>query len=70
MAGRADSSHGFRLVLICQDTAKSFHDPSIPQGGGTLVDLNRAGAALVEIVTRPDMQCVAALGLAAFDAPS
>lgn len=42
-----------------QDTAKSFHDPSLPSGPGTLVDLNRAGAALIEIVTKPDMRFVA-----------
>ncbi|BGP42434.1 hypothetical protein JCM10449v2_006439 [Rhodotorula kratochvilovae] len=42
-------------IQLEQDTAKSSHDPSLPPGGGTLVDLNRAGAALVEIVTRPDM---------------
>ncbi|GAA5826026.1 hypothetical protein JCM11251_000096 [Rhodosporidiobolus azoricus] len=42
-------------VQLEQDTAKSFHDPSLPPSGGTLVDLNRAGTALIEIVTRPDM---------------
>ncbi|KAK4049564.1 hypothetical protein OIV83_004061 [Microbotryomycetes sp. JL201] len=36
-----------------KDTAKSSHDP---ETGTTLVDLNRAGAALIEIVTRPDMK--------------
>ncbi|KAL8279438.1 hypothetical protein RQP46_008250 [Phenoliferia psychrophenolica] len=39
-------------IQLEQDTAKSFHDPL---SGQTLVDLNRAGAALVEIVTMPDM---------------
>ncbi|BGP02577.1 Glutamyl-tRNAGln amidotransferase [Rhodotorula toruloides ATCC 204091] len=43
-------------VQLEQDTAKSFHDPSLPLGPGTLVDLNRAGAALIEIVTKPDMR--------------
>ncbi|BGP10425.1 hypothetical protein JCM10049v2_006313 [Rhodotorula toruloides] len=43
-------------VQLEQDTAKSFHDPSLPSGPGTLVDLNRAGAALIEIVTKPDMR--------------
>ncbi|KPV74046.1 uncharacterized protein RHOBADRAFT_54611 [Rhodotorula graminis WP1] len=42
-------------IQLEQDTAKSFHDPTLSPSGGTLVDLNRAGAALVEIVTRPDM---------------
>jgi hypothetical protein len=40
--------------LVLQDTAKSSHDP---ETGMTLVDLNRAGAALIEIVTEPDMKC-------------
>ncbi|SGY14797.1 BQ5605_C013g07105 [Microbotryum silenes-dioicae] len=40
-------------IQLEQDTAKSFHDPSQHM---TLVDLNRAGAALIEIVTQPDMR--------------
>ncbi|KAM0786694.1 hypothetical protein ACM66B_002138 [Microbotryomycetes sp. NB124-2] len=40
-------------IQLEQDTAKSSHDP---ETGMTLVDLNRAGAALIEIVTRPDMR--------------
>ncbi|GJN93385.1 hypothetical protein Rhopal_006439-T1 [Rhodotorula paludigena] len=43
-------------IQLEQDTAKSSHDPHLDPAGGTLVDLNRAGAALVEIVTRPDMR--------------
>ncbi|GAA5911285.1 hypothetical protein JCM6882_004084 [Rhodosporidiobolus microsporus] len=63
-------------VQLEQDTAKSFHDPSLPSPsppsspssssssssspseppGGTLIDLNRAGTALVEIVTKPDLR--------------
>ncbi|GAA5827326.1 hypothetical protein JCM5353_007541 [Sporobolomyces roseus] len=39
-------------VQLEQDTAKSFHDPD---SSGTLVDLNRSGAALIEIVTLPDL---------------
>jgi aspartyl-tRNA(Asn)/glutamyl-tRNA(Gln) amidotransferase subunit B len=34
-----------------QDTGKMIHEPS-----GTLLDLNRCGAALVEIVSHPDMR--------------
>ncbi|GAA5933886.1 glutamyl-tRNA(Gln) amidotransferase subunit PET112 [Sporobolomyces koalae] len=50
-----DETHRVRLeqVQLEQDTAKSFHDPSI---SGTLIDLNRAGTALIEIVTRPDLR--------------
>ncbi|GAA5831548.1 hypothetical protein JCM3766R1_001800 [Sporobolomyces carnicolor] len=39
-------------VQLEQDTAKSFHDTEI---SGTLIDLNRAGTALIEIVTKPDL---------------
>ncbi|GAA5909736.1 glutamyl-tRNA(Gln) amidotransferase subunit PET112 [Sporobolomyces salmoneus] len=54
---RTNRTEGFvdvRLdqVQLEQDTAKSFHDPSI---SGTLIDLNRSGTALIEIVTQPDL---------------
>lgn len=39
-------------VQLEQDTAKSSHDPST---GTTLIDLNRAGSALIEIISEPDM---------------
>ncbi|KAM0750553.1 glutamyl-tRNA amidotransferase [Meredithblackwellia eburnea MCA 4105] len=51
--GRPSFNVGIEQIQLEQDTAKSFHDPP---SGMTLVDLNRAGAALVEIVTRPDMR--------------
>ncbi|SCV70361.1 BQ2448_1755 [Microbotryum intermedium] len=40
-------------IQLEQDTAKLFHDP---YDHITFVDLNRAGAALIEIVTKPDMR--------------
>ncbi len=39
-----------------QDAGKSIHDQD---PNATLVDLNRAGTALMEIVSRPDMRCAA-----------
>ncbi|GAA5991075.1 hypothetical protein JCM11641_002318 [Rhodosporidiobolus odoratus] len=41
-------------IQLEQDTAKSFHSPGPPSS--TLIDLNRAGAALIEIVTKPDLK--------------
>lgn len=41
-----------QLMNHAQDTAKSSHSPDTHL---TSIDLNRAGAALIEIVTRPDM---------------
>ncbi|BGP13406.1 hypothetical protein JCM10213v2_001325 [Rhodosporidiobolus nylandii] len=41
-------------IQLEQDTAKSFHDPSLSPPG-TLLDLTRAGTALIEIVTAPDL---------------
>ena len=46
-----------RLVRIHleEDAGKSIHDPAIA-GDATLVDLNRAGVPLLEIVSEPDMR--------------
>ncbi|XP_059178079.1 aspartyl/glutamyl-tRNA(Asn/Gln) amidotransferase subunit B-like [Physella acuta] len=38
-------------IQLEQDSGKSLHDP---QGGLSLIDLNRAGIGLMEIVTAPD----------------
>ncbi|KAH9809062.1 GatB/GatE catalytic domain-containing protein [Melampsora americana] len=42
-----------KQVQLEQDTAKSYKDPL---GDNILIDLNRSGAALIEIVTEPDIQ--------------
>jgi aspartyl-tRNA(Asn)/glutamyl-tRNA(Gln) amidotransferase subunit B len=49
-----------RLVRIHleEDAGKSIHDPAIA-GDATLVDLNRAGVPLLEIVSEPDMRSAA-----------
>ncbi|MBX6350431.1 MAG: Asp-tRNA(Asn)/Glu-tRNA(Gln) amidotransferase subunit GatB [Clostridia bacterium] len=41
-----------RRVHLEEDTGKSVHDPEF----GTLVDLNRAGVPLIEIVSEPDLR--------------
>ncbi|KAM3573857.1 hypothetical protein VYU27_004201 [Nannochloropsis oceanica] len=38
-----------------QDSGKSTHEAGGREGGRTLIDLNRAGAALMEIVFEPDL---------------
>jgi aspartyl-tRNA(Asn)/glutamyl-tRNA(Gln) amidotransferase subunit B len=41
---------------IEEDTGKMLHDDSFD---GTLIDLNRCGVPLIEIVTEPDLRCAA-----------
>lgn len=41
---------GIEEMHLEEDTAKSFHEP-----GKTLLDFNRAGIPLIEIVTKPDI---------------
>ena len=53
-----------RGFLSRQDTAKSL---TAPEEGVTLVDLNRAGVALMEIVTEPDMRLFLSLSLSPAD---
>ena len=40
---------------VFQDTGKSVFDPHL---GKSCIDLNRAGTALLEIVSEPDLRCV------------
>jgi aspartyl-tRNA(Asn)/glutamyl-tRNA(Gln) amidotransferase subunit B len=44
---------GLTRIHIEEDSGKLNHDEL---GGGTLVDLNRAGVALIEIVSEPDLR--------------
>jgi aspartyl-tRNA(Asn)/glutamyl-tRNA(Gln) amidotransferase subunit B len=49
---RDEAEIGIKRAHLEEDTAKSTHDLH----GNTLVDFNRAGTPLVEIVTRPDLR--------------
>jgi aspartyl-tRNA(Asn)/glutamyl-tRNA(Gln) amidotransferase subunit B len=51
-------ARGIRLTRahIEEDAGKSIHAADITLGGETLVDFNRCGMPLIEIVTEPDMQ--------------
>ncbi|KAI7903225.1 Glutamyl-tRNA amidotransferase B subunit [Cokeromyces recurvatus] len=51
---------GIHQLQIEQDTGKSFHDM---RPGETLLDLNRAGTGLMEIVTQPDIRSSYEAGL-------
>jgi aspartyl-tRNA(Asn)/glutamyl-tRNA(Gln) amidotransferase subunit B len=54
----ADGTRRIRLTRahIEEDAGKSMHAADITLGGETLVDFNRCGMPLIEIVTEPDMQ--------------
>lgn len=52
---RSSARIGITRVHLEEDTAKLTHDA----GGSTLVDFNRAGVPLVEIVSDPDIQTAA-----------
>jgi aspartyl-tRNA(Asn)/glutamyl-tRNA(Gln) amidotransferase subunit B len=49
---RPNTRIGITRVHLEEDTAKLLHD----KGGNTLVDFNRAGVPLVEIVSNPNIQ--------------
>jgi aspartyl-tRNA(Asn)/glutamyl-tRNA(Gln) amidotransferase subunit B len=51
---------GILQLQLEQDTGKSFHEM---RPGETLLDLNRAGTGLMEIVTMPDIRSSYEAGL-------
>lgn len=46
---------GITRIHMEEDAGKSIHDPALA-GSQTLVDLNRSGVPLIEIVSEPDMR--------------
>ncbi|KAI9247508.1 Aspartyl/glutamyl-tRNA amidotransferase subunit B [Phascolomyces articulosus] len=51
---------GLHQIQLEQDTGKSMHDMVV---GSTLLDMNRAGTGLMEIVTQPDLRSSFEAGL-------
>jgi len=47
---------GITRIHMEEDAGKSIHDPAIAGSDATLVDLNRSGVPLVEIVSEPDLR--------------
>jgi aspartyl-tRNA(Asn)/glutamyl-tRNA(Gln) amidotransferase subunit B len=53
---------GLTRIHMEEDAGKSIHDDAIAGSDATLVDLNRAGVPLVEIVSEPDLRSPAEAG--------
>jgi len=53
---------GLTRIHMEEDAAKNIHDDAVTGGGVTHVDLNRAGAPLIEIVSEPELRTPAEAG--------
>jgi aspartyl-tRNA(Asn)/glutamyl-tRNA(Gln) amidotransferase subunit B len=53
--GGAPRAIGLTRIHMEEDAAKNVHDDAVTGGGVTHVDLNRAGAPLIEIVSEPEL---------------
>jgi aspartyl-tRNA(Asn)/glutamyl-tRNA(Gln) amidotransferase subunit B len=60
--GAATRRIGLTRIHMEEDAGKSIHDDAIAGSNSTLVDLNRAGVPLVEIVSEPDLRSDAEAG--------
>jgi len=54
--GRAHKRIRLTRVHMEEDAGKSIHDESVAGADATLVDLNRCGVPLIEIVSEPDLR--------------
>jgi len=54
--GGAPRAIGLTRIHMEEDAAKNIHDDAVTGGGVTHVDLNRAGAPLIEIVSEPEIR--------------
>ena len=54
--GNATRRVGITRVHLEEDTGKLLHSGAIHESASSLVDLNRAGVPLIEIVSEPDMR--------------
>lgn len=55
-AGGATREVRIREMHLENDAGKSLHDDEIAGGDSSLIDLNRAGVPLIEIVSEPDLR--------------
>jgi aspartyl-tRNA(Asn)/glutamyl-tRNA(Gln) amidotransferase subunit B len=53
---------GITRAHLEEDAGKSIHDPALAGKDDTLIDLNRAGVPLLEIVSEPDLRSPAEAG--------
>jgi len=62
--GGGNATRRIRLTRIHmeEDAGKSIHDDAVAGADATLVDLNRAGVPLIEIVSEPDLRTPAEAG--------
>jgi aspartyl-tRNA(Asn)/glutamyl-tRNA(Gln) amidotransferase subunit B len=60
--GVATKRIGLTRIHMEEDAGKSIHDDAIAGSDATLVDLNRAGVPLVEIVSEPDLRSATEAG--------
>ena len=53
---------GVTRAHLEEDAGRSIHDDAVTGGSGTLVDLNRSGVPLLEIVSEPELRSAAEAG--------
>ena len=61
-AGAVIRRIGVTRAHLEEDAGRSIHDDAVTGGSGTLVDLNRSGVPLLEIVSEPELRSAAEAG--------